>query len=551
MGITSSISRRQILGGAAGLGLAATGVAACSTDADPGAGGGNAGGGGAQSTDDSLPTYTPYGNVEPDLPGDPEQGVPAAYYHFPEITDMPGIPLPQTEPFSYLAEGSVAQTPRPGNRWYEQFATDMGNQFEIIIGGYAEYRDKFAVTLAGNDLPDLMMIMPVPQMESMMESKFHDLTPYLSGDNVQEYPSLAALPSAVWKVSSLNGRLWGVTRPTVAISSQINVWSDDMESIGLAADPEPANGEELLDMFKEMTGGGKFALGADPVITLLNPALQMCGAPNGWTVSDDGTFTHAYETEAYSQALEVSAEMFAAGILHPDSISNPDGKSGWYREGVTRAFYQGFSAWGYTTVNHKGRRQSYIRLPKWDGGGAAPHYRAGGGYPEFTAISKAVSEDRVRELLQIFNYIAAPFGTRQYLTGEYGVEGVHYDLDGTDPVIRSEPRTADMIGGLGYAGRTSLFDIYIPGYDDVATRMHEYVSEFLPTAIPDASLGLFSEAWTSERAKFTSRIKDLHTSIIRGLESPDAWASFVSKEWTPAVGDPSREQFQEAAAAQA
>src|SRR5699024_8073908 len=122
-----------------------------------------------------LPTYTPYGEVAPDLPGDPATGVPACYFHYPEATRMPGIPLPETDPFTYLAQANVTEPPKPGNPWYDRFVADMGNQFTLIAGGYAEYLEKFTVTVAGGDLPDLMMIEPVPQLPQLLESKFHDL----------------------------------------------------------------------------------------------------------------------------------------------------------------------------------------------------------------------------------------------------------------------------------------------------------------------------------------------------------------------------------------
>lgn len=538
---TPHLNRRSLLAGSAGIGLAAVGLAGCSTGTDTDGPGDGPGSTGAAQ----LPTYTPYGDAVPDLPGDPTTGVPACYFHYPEATRMPGIPLPQTDPFTYLAQANVTEPPKPGNPWYDRFVADMGNQFTLIAGGYAEYLEKFTVTVAGGDLPDLMMIEPVPQLPQLLESKFHDLTPYLGGDNVQEYPGLASLPTATWKVGSLAGKLWGVTRPSVSLSVT-NVWSDETEALGLGADPAPADGSELIAMYKEMTGHDRFALGADPIMALLRPALEMTGAPKEWRVDDSGAFTHAYETEEYLHALEASAEMWAAEVMHPESITNPDAKSGWFSNGITRAFTHGFSAWGYTTVNHKGRRLGRIVLPKWDGGGPATLHRGSGGYYSFTAIAKSASKDRVRELLRIMDYIAAPFGTQAYLTGEYGVEGVHYELDGTDPVINSEPRSRDMIGGLGYAGRQSLFDIYIPGYDDVATRMHEYASQHMPTAVSDASEGLFSETWASKGSSYGPQIKDLQLAIIRGRKPLTAWTDFITKEWRPKVGDPARDEYQAA-----
>src|SRR5699024_1038696 len=175
------------------------------------------------------------------------------------------------------------------------FVADMGNQFTLIAGGYAEYLEKFTVTVAGGDLPDLMMIEPVPQLPQLLESKFHDLTPYLGGDNVQAYPGLASLPTATWKVGSRAGKLWGVSRPSVSLSVT-NVWSDETEALGLGPDPAPADGKELIAMYKEMTGKDRFALGADPIMALLRPALEMTGAPQEWRGGRPGGLPRASRT---------------------------------------------------------------------------------------------------------------------------------------------------------------------------------------------------------------------------------------------------------------
>ena len=45
----------------------------------------------------------------------------------------------------------------------------------------------------------------------------------------------------------------------------------------------------------------------------------MFGAPNLWSVDSNGKFTHMWETDAYKQALAFDADLFKAGVFHPDS----------------------------------------------------------------------------------------------------------------------------------------------------------------------------------------------------------------------------------------
>ena len=46
---------------------------------------------------------------------------------------------------------------------------------------------------------------------------------------------------------------------------------------------------------------------------------SMFGAPNLWAVDSSGKFTHMWETDGYKQALAFAADLFKAGVFHPDS----------------------------------------------------------------------------------------------------------------------------------------------------------------------------------------------------------------------------------------
>jgi hypothetical protein len=73
----------------------------------------------------------------------------------------------------------------------------------------ADYITKLATVMAGNDLPDIMMIPGVTAQNpgiayvtQFLEAKAADLTPCLAGDAAKDYPNLAALPSFAWKGKS-------------------------------------------------------------------------------------------------------------------------------------------------------------------------------------------------------------------------------------------------------------------------------------------------------------------------------------------------------------
>src|SRR5690606_34164263 len=161
-----------------------------------------------------LPTRMPFESVEPDLP-EVEGGVPAAYFKYPaEPVKREGFPYEGASgPISALLQGNAAVTPRDSNQWWQKLQEASGFDFTIASVVSADYQNKLQVTLAGGDVPDLVQIVNVPGLPNVLDKFFADLTPYLAGDAIKEYPGLASIPTETWKISQLNGKIWGIAQP--------------------------------------------------------------------------------------------------------------------------------------------------------------------------------------------------------------------------------------------------------------------------------------------------------------------------------------------------
>ncbi|OYN84609.1 extracellular solute-binding protein [Parenemella sanctibonifatiensis] len=543
-----AVSRRNLLAGIglAGMTLGAGTLAGCSTDG--GAGGGDEPRAGSQQAGTQMPAYVPFEGAEPDLPGDPDLGVPPAYFAHPaDVEPMrDNLPLPETDPIHFLASIGVEYLPGSNNPWYDMLSTEIGNKFELIAGGAADYLNKYQVQLASNDLPEAMMMLKVAQFPQLLDAKMTDLTPFLSGDAIKEYPGLASILPETWMIPMVNGKIWGIPQQRPPAGQMLQVRGDLMEQRGLPLIPEPANGEEFRDLLKEVSGGGNFALGQDPIGSILEVTLQMMGANNGWGVAEDGTFSHALESEIYIEALDVASQLWADGVMHPDSISNAGNVLNWQQAGVTSMVVQQFTAWVAFARRFPTWNLSYVSLPKWEGGGEANIYKSAPGFGNFVGIPKQDSEERVKEILRVFDYVASPFGTKEYLNFIFGIEGKHWDRDAEgNAQTNAEGRAADWFGGLEYAGSREFSQVYIPGNEELTTRQHTYLKEKLPTGVADASLGLYSETATTEGAAMDTQLKDARHEIIRGNRSASTWTDIV-QEWRRRSGDESRIEYQEA-----
>src|SRR5699024_3371810 len=123
LGQHSSISRRALLGGAAGMaGLA--GLAAC------GSGGSGGSGGGVNEAGTALtPTFVAFADTNPDKPGTAE-GVSPVFYNFPNPpVDREGYPLPEGEPFTALMQALPPDVPPDENKNYQRLYTEFGRKF--------------------------------------------------------------------------------------------------------------------------------------------------------------------------------------------------------------------------------------------------------------------------------------------------------------------------------------------------------------------------------------------------------------------------------------
>jgi len=545
---TPRLSRRALLGtaalGAAAIGTA--GLAACGPSGDSGDNGNNGNSGSGKLV---PPTYVPFAGVTPDKPGD-ATGVSPVFYNYPNPPiEREGYPLTGGAPWRSFQQSLPTKVPPAENKAFQQMAELTGSSFEIIHGTSVQYLEKFQTLMASNDLPDFVQIVSVAQLPKLLEKNFTDLTDVLGGDNVKKYPGLANIPTETWKIPALNGKLWGIPQPRPPANIVITSRGDVMAERGLD-DPnlKLRDGNDFVNLLKELTNKSKdeFAMGALPSTWLLRVVLQMVGAPNVWK-EEGGTFTHMMESEQYKVALEQSAKIWQAGYLHPNSFSEPSNNAIWYRAGTTALYVQSFVGWGGNANSNPEWNVGNIEMPKWDGGGMANIHKSVAGYGAYVAIKKSEGA-RLEYLLKIADLIASPFGTKQFLQANYGVEGYNYNFVDGNPVtlpVDSNPGAVAM----SYMGGNSGGILFGRGRKESVDAQQDYLKRALPNGIDDPTWGLYSETFTTKGATQAKAQADLEREIITGTKPISVWDDWV-KSWRAAVGDASAKEYAEAKAAQ-
>src|SRR5439155_8314858 len=108
---------------------------------------------------------------------------------------------------------------------------------KISVVPASDYNDKFATVVSG-DLPDMFQIRTyVVDIPALLAAKCQDLTPYLSGDAVKEYPNLANIPTDCWKAWTIhNGGIFGIPVPRAQLGQTLFRRDDILAARGLNPD---------------------------------------------------------------------------------------------------------------------------------------------------------------------------------------------------------------------------------------------------------------------------------------------------------------------------
>jgi maltose-binding protein MalE len=166
-----------------------------------------------------LPNRFPVQGIKPDLPASADGLIDAAFVNYPAspIKTVQETPGRGGEVTVTTWTTSAAPTPLDSNALWQAVNKELGVELKISVQPQADYATvKLPTLIAGNELPDILYIATnsvIPQLPTFLKSKCTDLTPYLSGDAVKDYPNLANFPALSWKQVIYNNAIYGVPVP--------------------------------------------------------------------------------------------------------------------------------------------------------------------------------------------------------------------------------------------------------------------------------------------------------------------------------------------------
>ncbi|MBO9569120.1 MAG: extracellular solute-binding protein [Cellulomonas iranensis] len=532
------VRRRSFLGlvaaGAAVVGVPSL-LTACSTDAPPAAAPG------ATPSADVLPRYVPVDYVAPDYPS--VNGSTPGYETLPAEL-VQSVPEPPGAGSSFTAMTPLWGTipPTKGNQYYEAVNGILGSTITFQITDGNVYGDKLATVLASaKDVPDWVSVpswnIPPRFGSEIVPNLFQDLTDFLGGDKVEQYPNLANIPTDAWKFCVFNGRLYGLPFPGEIITDAIFYRKDVLDELGIT--PSVSNGQDLLDLAKELTGGNRW--GAED---LWNTAAIIHGVPPRWILEGD-RLVHRVETEQYRAALAWNAELFASGAVHPDAVADQAGEAKTrFQSGQSLIMNDGLGGWHEALRDNLASNPAFWQQPldPFAADGGTPVLWKGNPANIFSFLKKSDDEARITELLAIANVLAAPFGTTEFDVINNGVEGVHYERGADGLPVPTPLAATEMQPTYMFLVDPPIANarVQYPGYVKASSEWQTKAAEFITEPLFYAQQIVEPVQYASIGQPFV----DLEKDISRGRKSLDDLDAAVDT-WRASGGEELRTFYQE------
>nr|WP_202894513.1 extracellular solute-binding protein [Kribbella italica] len=530
-----------MLGAGAAVATGGTALTACSND-----GSGSSTSGRAETEDKLsalLPAYIAYEAVKPDLPG--SNGASPGFTAYP-------AELKRAVPDKAVTSGKEvsAMTPLwgplpPGlgnNSYFDANNERIGApvRFNVVNGN--EYGDKLGPVLAAGNVPELLCI---PGWEISGQTRFgqaadklfEDLTPYLAGDKAAAYPMLANLPTRAWAYGVWNSQLKAVPFPGNGLPWALYYRKDLFTKLG--AEP-PKTTADVLALGKELTDAkaGRWAFGS-----IIDEMARAFRAPANWRKDSSGKLVHKIETPEFEEAVAFTRTLFQSGYVHPTVVGNAAADQKPLFEGGQILVYQdGPGSWAEAL-----QRQLPLN-PAFDMQAVMPFAHDGGeaivwaGDPAgiFTFVKKGLGQERIKELLGVLNYTAAPFGTEEYQLAAYGEEGKHYTKESSGAPKLTALGTKEVANTYIFLGGRpdAITQSQYPGYVEA---MNTWQNESCKRFDKNPFEGIRVEA-PSKLAGLNQPFDDKLQDIFRGRR-PVSELKAAVEAWRSGGGDEGRDFY--------
>lgn len=502
-----------------------------------------------------LPTFKASSAVTPDIPGVAGANGAASgpgFLAFP-ATPPKSVTGPVGNGGSYQAVTPLwGSVPAPGNSYYTAVNQAIGATLTDSPSDGNNYATMLATRFASGNIPDWLdvpgwNVSAIQNFAEGVDKFFKDLTPFLSGDKALDYPNLAAIPTGGWQAGVWNGKLYGIPLWTssATIPGMMFYRADIFKAAGVDASTV-TSADQLKAVGKQVNNPSKGQYAFEDLGKYL---YQLFNIPqsNGnpfWKLDSTGKLVNGYEVPEFLEMLNFANSLAKSGLVHPDALAGDSSKAkNRFWAGKTVITADGTGAWNKgdaqsgAAANPSYERQAF-KLFAFDGGKPSiPLYPSAG---MFSYLNKKLTDDQTRELLRIANYLAAPFGSAEYLVARYGKEGVDYTMTNGAPLL-TDQGNKDVTDTLDQLANCESV-VFNAGYNQITKDYCAWAADMVQHATKPLFYSMnISEP--AETAKATTALEAVIADVRMGRKSVSDYQSALTT-WKTAGGNKLRDFYE-------
>jgi putative aldouronate transport system substrate-binding protein len=421
----------------------------------------------------------------------------------------------------------------------------------------SDYGERTNVVLAGDDIPDVMVITGKDQsfVSTAEAGGFWDLTDHLASG---EYPNLVTENPEVQEATSVNGRVYGVYRARDVIRTCVILRADWLENLGLDL---PETTDDLAEIARAFTEDDPDGNGEDDTYGLIAPqwpggigtaspydAIEVWhGVGNVWR-DEGGELVPAFTTDEWRQALEYERDLVQSGYINPDfATMDPatwnepflNGEGGIIIDVQSRASQLAELFREQDPENY----EQYVALAGQLEGPNGTYALPTAGYAGFLAIprSNIQTEEQLDQVLSILDELNT---TEAQILMNNGIEGDNFTVeDGYAVYDESKQDFTDQVTGAwaqlgmnvaGYEGYTVKPKTE---YDEQLAQLRlDLQAEDLENAVFNPAASLVSTTYMSTGTQLDNIIGDARIQYIAG-QIDEAGLDAAIQRWRDTGGD--------------
>ena len=496
-----------------------------------------------KAADKMLPAFVASTVAKPDLPS--KNGSAAGFTGKVDLAAL-GTSVPKKlgtgAPFKIMSP-FWGSPPKAGCAYYTALDAAAGTKITWQNQDGNTYGEKLGAVLASSSIPD-MVVVPgwelVGKIANAVTAKFMDLSPYIAGDKVKKYPNLAAIPSDAWRMGIFGGALRGIPMPAATANWITPFYRKDIfDKKGYSV---PKSTDEFLSWAKEATSA-KAKVWACGDMTW--SAWSMFGVrPSGtlgWNIGDDGKLTYRHEVPEYLEALEWVRKLFDAGVVHPDDKARSGDQGQRFTAGQILVYNDNISSWYGKTSEQAASNPDFVieGMDIFGADGGDPKLWAGQPATIWSMIRKGASKETIENALAAADFAAAPYGTKERMLVDYGVEGTHYTVKNGVPV-KNDLGNSEVLNAWVMLAAPAAYYAH-PDFPEIARKQVEWQQRMGAFMKKTSTFGM-NIVEPTRWANLGSQFEQLELDYVRGNRKLSDVQAAIST-WKSSGGDKLRDWY--------